>query len=138
MKQIWLAIALLAAVIPAAAQQAAPPTGNVDWTVATGTAGQVGQYVSFNNTTFPRPTNYTIDVSVSGTAPATCTFRVEGSSDASVWFGLDVSSPSTQSCTASFMESISSRPVRYLRINATYTQGDATTKVVFHYTAGRS
>jgi hypothetical protein len=105
---------------------------------ATGTAGQSGNYLIFNGTTAPRPGNYTIDVSVSGTAPATCTFRVEGSSDTVNWYGLDATAPATTSCTANFMESIAGRPVIYLRINLTYTQGDGTTKVQFHYTGGRS
>lgn len=109
------------------------------WPAApTGNAGQLSSYLVFNGTNFPRPGNYTIDVSVSGTAPATCTFRTEGSSDGTAWYGLDVTSPNTQSCTANFMESITSRPVLFLRINLTYTQGDGTTKVVFHWTGGRS
>jgi hypothetical protein len=136
-RYIWLFLALLAA-LPLAAQTAVPNSGNFDWTATTGVAGQVGNYVAFNNLTLPRPGNYTIDVSVSGTTPATCTFRVEGSADGTVWYGLDVTSPATTSCTASYMESIINRPVRYLRINATYTQGDTTTKVVFHLSSGRS
>jgi hypothetical protein len=108
-----------------------------NWTVATGTAGQTGSYIVLNNLTAPRPSNYTIDWSVSGTTPATCTFRVEGSSDAVNWYGLDVTSPSTTSCTTANMESIAYRPVLFLRVNVTYTQGDTTTKLVFHYTGGK-
>lgn len=83
----------------------------------------------------PRPSNYTIDVSVNGTAPTACTFRVEGSSDKQTWYGLDATSPATNSCTASYMEHIALKPVYYLRINiVSYTAGDGTTSVVFHYT----
>jgi hypothetical protein len=82
-----------------------------------------------------RPQNYTIDASVNGTAPTACTFRVEGSSDNSTWYGLDVTAPATNSCTTAYMEHIVSKPVLYLRINlVTYTAGDGTTRVIFHYT----
>ena len=136
-----LLILILAAagfIRPAASQKIVDSTLQYDWPAATtGTAGQLGQWIGFSGTSAPRPGNYTIDVAVTGTTPATCTFRVEGSDDASTWFGLDVTSPATTSCTSNFMESITDRPVRFLRINLTYTQGDATTKVLFHYTGGR-
>lgn len=135
---IVLALAAAGLIRPAASQQILSATLQYDWPAATtGTAGQLGQWIGFNATSAPRPGNYTVSVTVTGTAPATCTFRVEGSDDASTWFGLDVTSPSTQSCTSNFMESITERPVRFLRINLTYTQGDATTSVKFHYTGGR-
>jgi len=124
---------------PAAAQKVIDSSLSYTWPAAvTGTSGQMGQFIVLSGTNAPRPGNYTIDVSVSGTTPSTCTFRVEGSSDASNWYGLDVTSPSTNSCTANYMESITNRPVQFIRINLTYTQGDATTKVVFHFTGGRS
>ena len=133
-----LAAILLALPIALCAQATVPQSAFYTWPAAvTGTAGQMGQYITIGNSTFPRPGNYTVDASISGTAPATCTFRVEGSSDFTNWYGLDVSSPSTTSCTASFMESIAYRPVMFLRIYLTYTQGDATTKVVFHWTGGQ-
>lgn len=131
-----LAVIALAAGI-ASAQTPVPPNLAYTWTATTGTAGQLGNYLTFTGSSTTRPSNYTIDVSVSGTAPAACTFRVEGSSDGSVWYGLDVTSPSTTSCTSSYMESIISRPVLYLRVYLTYTQGDATTVVKFHYTGKR-
>jgi hypothetical protein len=82
-----------------------------------------------------RPSNYTIDASVNGTVPTACTFRVEGSSDNATWYGLDVTSPATNSCTVAYMEHIVSKPVLYLRINVvSYTAGDGTTRVIFHYT----
>lgn len=142
MKAIRLLLLFAIAAVPTAlahAQTQVPNTLTYTWPAApTGTAGQLGNYLIFNGVNVPRPGNYTIDVSVSGTAPATCTFRVEGSSDGTTWYGLDVTSPSTTSCTASYMESIYYRPVQLLRINLTYTQGDNTTQVVFHYTGGRS
>ncbi len=101
--------------------------------------GQLGSYLVFagggNTASPPRPSTYTVDWSVSGTVPTACTFRVEGSSDGVNWYGLDVASPSTVSCVASNMEWIANRPVLYLRVNVvSYAGGDATTRVVFHYT----
>lgn len=133
------ALALAAFISTAQAQLTVPSTLQYTWpTAPTGNAGQLGSYIILNNLTQPRPGNYTIDWSVTGTAPATCTFRVEGSSDAALWYGLDVTSPSTTSCTTANMESIANRPVLYLRVFLTFTQGDATTKVIFHYTGGKS
>jgi len=81
-----------------------------------------------------RPAIYTVDASVFGTAPSACTFRVEGSNDNQVWYGLDQTAPTTNSCTANFMEHIANKPVLYLRVNiVAYTAGDGTTQVVFHY-----
>jgi hypothetical protein len=135
-----LKLALCAALLQLAAhaQYVMPSQLTYAWTIATGTAGQAGQYVVFDGLKAPRPDEYTVDVTTTGTTPATCTFRVEGSADAVSWYGLDVTSPSTTSCTTSYMESIINRPVLFLRIYVTYTQGDTTTKVVFHYTGGRS
>ncbi len=101
------------------------------------TTGQLGNYLVFNGVTAPRPGNYTIDWSISGTAPSACTFRIEGSSDNVNWFGLDTTSPSTTSCTTSGMESIAYKPVLYLRVNiVSWTTGGGT--IIFHYTGGRS
>lgn len=133
--RLIFATLLVTSAVAVHAQSVVSSAKTYDWAAATtGTAGQLGQYLVLNGLNSPRPANYTIDVTVSGTAPSVCTFRVEGSSDASAWYGVDVSSPSTNSCTANFMEHIASRPVRFLRINLTYTQGDTTSKVVFHYT----
>jgi len=96
-------------------------------------SGVIGNGLQFANVA-SRPSNYTIDASITGTVPSACTFRVEGSNDNITWYGLDQTAPATNSCTVSYMEHISSKPVLYLRINvATYTAGDGTTKVVFHY-----
>lgn len=126
------ALAMLAGIAPA--QDIVSPGLTYTWTAVTGTSGQLGKYINMSGTTQQRPGNYTIDITTTGTTPAACTFRVEGSSDAVSWYGLDVTSPATTSCTTSFMESIAQRPVQYIRINLTYTQGDATTIVIFHFT----
>jgi hypothetical protein len=103
------------------------------------TTGQLGNYLNLivdPNT--PPPFNYTIDWSLSGTAPAACTFRLEGSFDNVNWFGLDTTAPATTSCTTSNMESIVYKPVNYIRINVvSWTTGDGTTKVIFHFTGTR-
>jgi hypothetical protein len=116
----------------AAAQVQAP--NNLLYTFPAVTAAVPLIPLQFSNVA-ARPQNYTIDASVNGTAPTACTFRVEGSSDNSTWYGLDVTSPATNSCTAGYMEHIVSKPVLFLRINiVSYTAGDGTTRVVFHYT----
>lgn len=120
------------------AQTPAPTAQTYTWAaVPTGNAGQLGNYIALTGLNAPRPSIHTVDVTVSGTTPSVCTFRVEGSADASAWYGLDTTSPTTTSCTASFMESIVNRPVQFLRIFVTFTQGDATTSVIFHWTGGR-
>lgn len=137
LKFLTLLAAILLGAGLAPAQVPVPANLTYTWVAPTGTAGQLGSYLNLNGSVSNRPNNYTIDVSVSGTTPAACTFRVEGSSDGTAWYGLDVTSPSTTSCTTNFMESIGSRPVQFLRINLTYTQGDSTTAVVFHFTGAR-
>ncbi len=102
------------------------------------TTGQLGNYIVLATNSAPAPDNYSIDWSLAGTAPATCTFRVEGSFDGTNWFGLDTTSPASTSCTASNMESIVYKPVLFLRINmVTYSAGDGTTRVIFHFTGTR-
>jgi len=134
-----LGLFLLAFIFGLEAQTVPPASQTYTWTAApTGNAGQLGNYLILNGTNFSRPSNYTIDATVTGTTPAACTFRVEGSSDGTTWYGLDVTAPSTTSCTTSYMESIANRPVLYLRVFLTYTQGDTTTKVVFHWTGAGS
>lgn len=127
-----LALALSAAL--ACAQTTVTTTGTYTWPKATtGVSGaQLGNYLVLAGTNRSRPTNYTIDASIAGTTPSVCTFNVQGSSDLTNWYTLD---GGTTSCTASYMESIAYRPVLYLRIQLTYTQGDSTTSVIFHYTA---
>lgn len=112
-----------------------------NWPAVT-TTGQVGKYVS---TLVPMqygayPAKYTVDWTVSGTVPSACTFRIEGSSDGIAWTGLDATAPATDQtpCTSSNMVHFNANPVRYLRVNVvSYTAGDGTTSVVFHYTAGK-
>jgi hypothetical protein len=136
MKRILSALLFIASV--AVAQTSIGSSLAFDWAKVAAT-GQLGSYLVFNNQSVARPGNYTIDWSLSGTAPSACTFRVEGSSDGVNWYGLDATSPATTSCTASNMESIAYKPVRYLRINVVaYTAGDGTTAITFHYTGGRS
>ena len=138
MKRLLACLFLIVSTAICCAQVNVPASLAYAWPAASGT-GQLGQTLTFNGTTAPRPGNYTIDASVSGTAPTACTFRVEGSFDGVTWYGLDQTAPASTSCTTSFMEHIVSKPVLNLRINlVTYTAGDGTTQVVFHYTGGRS
>jgi hypothetical protein len=137
MKKLFLLI-LLSFAYSCRAQVQAPAALLYQWPAASAT-GQLGQYLVFGGTSVARPGNYSIDWSLSGTAPTACTFRVEGSFDGVNWYGLDTTSPASTSCTTSNMESIVYKPVNYLRINLpTYTAGDGTTVVTFHYTGGRS
>jgi hypothetical protein len=109
-----------------------------NWVTPT-TTGQLGKYIILVNNQVPSTSNYSLSWSLSGTAPAACTFRLEGSYDNVNWFGLDTTSPASTSCTTSNMESIAYKPVYYLRVNiVTWTNGDATTKVIFQYTGARS
>lgn len=136
MKRLIAVLLLLCAV-----SFAQVPTTNggsfYEWGKVTDT-GQVGSYLVQPPLPFI-PSVFTIDWSVAGTAPAACTYRIEGSSDGTNWYGLDVTAPDSNSvaCTSSNMIHIVNRPVRYLRVYiVAYTAGDATTSVKFHYTAG--
>ena len=132
MKRAFLIFLIAVAAIAAQAQTSIPSSLYYTFPQVT-TTGAVGAGLQFGSAS-QRPSNYTIDASVTGTAPSACTFRVEGSNDNTVWYGLDQTSPATNSCTTSYMEHITSKPVLYLRINvAAYTAGDGTTKVIFHY-----
>lgn len=123
---------------------AAAPQTNVGsnlqfaWTTnATTAAGQLGNYIVFNGTTAPRPGNYAVSWTASGTAPSACTFHAQGSTDNVNWFPLDGGTAVT--CTASGNEFVVTSPVLYLRINlVTFTTGDATTVLKFYYVGGRS
>lgn len=139
MKKILMLLVVLFGAIGAHAQVQPPTSMLYAWTSPTGT-GQLGQYLIITNTVnIPRPGNYSLDWSLTGTAPSACTFRLEGSADAVTWYGLDTTSPSSTSCTTSNMESIAYKPVNYLRVTiVTWTTGDGTTSVIFHYTGGRS
>lgn len=113
------------------------PQLNYAWPVVA-EAGPLGPVLLFEGVNAARPSDHTIDWSVGGTAPDACTFRTEASSDLVNWYGLDATSPDTIDGTSSGMESIVGKPVLFLRINVvTYTEGDDTTTVVFHYTGSR-
>src|SRR5262252_7254320 len=95
MKRIIFSLMLWFAAI-AGAQTAVPTSLIFTFPQVAGT-GSVGSGLQFGVASY-RPANYTIDASVSGTAPSACTFRVEGSNDNTTWFGLDATSPATNSC----------------------------------------
>ncbi|MGA2087005.1 MAG: hypothetical protein ABSG60_15960 [Terracidiphilus sp.] len=132
-----LALALIGAGL-AAAQSNLSSSLVYTWTANSATTtGQLGNYIILNGLVAPRPAIYTIDFTVSGTAPSACTFHAQGSSDDSNWYNVD--GGSAISCTASGAEFISAAPVIYLRINLiTYTAGDSTTVVTFHYVGAPS
>lgn len=131
-------LAFLALLLAAALVRAQIGVSSVyNWPAVTGT-GQDGQYIN-SSAVYPAE-NYTISWTTTGTAPSACTFRVEGSDDASAWTGLDATAPEADSlpCTSSNMISIAYKPTRYIRVYlVTYTPGDGTTSVVFHYTRGQ-
>lgn len=133
-----LSTAALCGFLPAAAPQTVVGS-NLQFAWATGTTtttGQLLKYAVLNGITAPRPGNYGVDWTLTGTAPSACTFSAQGSSDGVNWFNLDAGAVS---CTVNGSEFVSLKPVLYLRINlATFTRGDATTVVTFHYTGGRS
>lgn len=137
MKRLFIVVLLFC--VPALSQvTTSDGKSQYDWAAVSGT-GQLGSYLVQPSAPYV-PSIVTIDWSVSGTAPSACTFRVEGSSDGSSWFGLDATAPAanTVPCTSSNMIHIADRPVRKVRIYiVSYTAGDATTSVKFHYTAGR-
>ena len=94
--------------------------------------GQVGPTISY---AFDgaASSNFTVDWSVTGTAPSVCTLSVDGSSDKVTWYSLSGS----LSCTSSNMVHINGKPTLYQRVSVTtYTAGDATTQVTVHYTRG--
>lgn len=106
------------------------------WTATSAAStGQLGQYIVFNGLNAPRPFTYRIDWTVSGTAPSGCTFNAQGSADNVTWTNVD--GVSAVSCTASGAEIVTANPVLFLRINlVSFTAGDSTTVVTFHYTGG--
>lgn len=138
MKKLLTFFALLFGLVITASAQDHPNQALLYQWVTPTTTGQLGNYIILVNNNIPAANNYSIDWSDTGTAPAACTFRVEGSFDGVTWFGLDTTSPATTSCTTSNMESIAYKPVYYLRINiVTWTTGDVTTKTIFHFTGAR-
>ena len=125
-------LVLLTSVLTLQGQTQIPTSLVYQWAAVSGAGAAAA--IQFSDAS-KRASNYTIDASVTGTAPSSCTFRVEGSSDNQTWFGLDTTAPATTSCATSYMEHITSKPVLYLRINVvSYTAGDGTTSVIFHYT----
>lgn len=130
-----LAVLLFAAVF-AIAQSIAPASLLYTYAQAgaSTSTGQLGNYLVFDGVKAPRPGNYTIDWTVTGT-PGACTFNAQGSADGTNWYSVDGGSP--VSCTASGAEQVSAKPVLYLRINlVAWTPSGAT--ATFHYTGGRS
>lgn len=102
--------------------------------------GQLGKYLVLASTVLgPAINNYSIDWTVGGTAPSACTFRVEGSSDTVNWVGLDATAPSTNSCISSSGESVVYKPFPYVRVTlVSWTAGDNTSSVVFHFTGSKN
>jgi hypothetical protein len=141
MARYFLFLLLLCTGITANAQFVSPKLQYTWAPVAqTGPLGvaSVDQYLAFSQLTAGVPQYHTVDFAFTGTPPVTCTFRVEGSSDGTHWYGLDVTSPASESCTTSNMEHIPFKPVRALRITiVSYSAGDGTTAVVFNYTGAR-
>lgn len=140
-KFLLTCLAFFGLVFAAPAQQATP-LFQYSWAPVT-TTGPVGtsgkdQYLDFGHLLVGLPVFHTVQVVVNGTAPSVCTFRVEGSLDYTNWFGLDVTAPATESCTASTLFHIPYKPVRALRVNVvSYTAGDQTTSVVFSYAGSK-
>lgn len=102
------------------------------WTPVTGTGplAPIIDHTQFGSV----PSAYTLDWADAGTAPASGTFQAEGSTDGVHWFALTAATD----FTASGMLHIVNKPVLKMRINIlTYTQGDGTTAVIFHYTRGQ-
>lgn len=96
--------------------------------------GTIGYAVPFASSGyFASPSNYTLDWSISGTAPSVCTMQGEGSSDNVHWYSVTGS----LSCTTASMVHITTKPVAYFRLNVlTYTAGDGTTAVSVRYVRG--
>lgn len=141
LRQIGLGLAASLALLmaaPASPQVTAQASLAYAWTPTNSstTTGQLGSYLILDNSKSPRPSTYNVDFTVAGTTPGACTFHAQGSSDGVNWYNLD--GGSAVSCTASGNEFIVQKPVLFLRINlATFTAGDSTTVVTFHYTGGR-
>ena len=142
MKKVFAAIALFVGLLFSTVQntqaQDVPSQALLyQWTTPT-TTGQLGKYIILVQNQSPSSGNYTIDWSLSGTAPSACTFRVEGSFDGVNWYGLDTTSPASTSCATSGMEGLAYKPVYYLRINVvTWTTGDSTTVAHFQFTGAK-
>ncbi len=140
---ILIGLCLIAGVSAAQTSPATYVTPNngvtYNWPPVT-TTGQLGSYLyQFQNGVTSGSSNFNIDWTDTGTAPSACTFRVEGSSDGIAWTGLDIAAPGTDPlpCTLSNMVFITDKPVRFVRVNiVSYTAGDATTVLIFHYTRG--
>lgn len=134
----WLLVAGYAvAVAQAQTILSSALTYNFATVTSSSTTGQLGNYAVADGLKAPRPGNYTIDWTASGTAFSACTFNAQGSSDGVNWYFVDSASP--VSCTTSGNEFVISKPVLFLRINiVALTGGDATSKIIFHYVGGRS
>lgn len=137
MKKFLAALILMLAAGVAHGQASVGANLQYSWlTTATTVAGQLGQYVFLNGTTAPRPSQYSVDWNVTGTAPTACTYNLQGSSDQVNWYNLD--GAQAIPCTVSGNNFVLSKPVLAIRIQlVTFTRGDATTVVKFFYNGGR-
>jgi hypothetical protein len=133
-----VASALLLGLPAAAAQTVVGSNLQFTWTTnTTTTTGQLAKYIVFNAVTAPRPGTWGVDWTVSGTTFSACTFHAEGSSDGVNWFSLDGGTPI--SCTVNGNKFETGEPVLFMHINlVTFTRGDATSVVAFHFTGQRS
>lgn len=144
MKRNLFVLALFAALAISSQAQVSPSSTlwTYNWPAATAT-GVVGQYIVLTSPLSsggPAPI-YSIDAYVTGTLPSVCTFEVQSSPDGVVW-NTGADTPTGDVSCASLTDklySITSKPVRYIRINlGTLTGADGTTKVFFFYTRGRN
>ena len=78
------------------------------------------------------PSKHTVQLTVAG-SPSTCTYRLEGSLDGSLWSDLS----GTQSCTASVMFHVVDKPVSWLRGNLLTLSGGSSPTVQFTYQGGQ-
>lgn len=136
---LWIGLGL-AAVAVAVAQTTVGSQLTYTWATVTSTnaaTGALGNYLILNGQNAPRPGNYNIDWTATGTAFSTCTFNAQGSTDNVTWYAVDGGSP--VSCVTSANEFVSLKPVLYLRLNiVAISGGDTTSKLIFHYVGGRS
>jgi hypothetical protein len=109
---------------------AANAAGPVGFNAATATNGSYIYLIS------GPAARFTIDWTVNGTVSA-CTWRVEGSSDAITWTGIDATAPNADSvpCTSGNAVNISNGQFKFLRIYLVTFTGAGS--VEFHYSGAR-
>jgi hypothetical protein len=96
--------------------------------------GPVAPYLSFKSTTSPTifpPVTYTIDWSITGTAPSACTAEVDGSSDGANWYTL----LGGITCTSVGFLHVNVGPSLYVRVKMLTFTGTADS-VTFNFTNG--